>query len=275
MTNTNFILEGIVRDYQCENSEIGVDKDLILIEHKYLDLKATKLQSNREIDNVNNNYKGLSNIILKEGAILNVFEGTDYSVVPSVTPEAREDGSMRYVHSLGFTVFSKTARDRETLIILSKVKVVAVVKDRSTGLYELFGMEQGLRVSGLERAYVGSINSNFYSVTIATPGYYVVKESTIGELSVRLGGDTEIVPTPIDSDFLLLLNRAITLKYETTWLGGAQGFSLGTEYSNIENVYVNGVALSDSQYQLTTTSSVTILNLLDANDYIIITYNKL
>lgn len=275
MANTNFILNGITKDCNTMNEVIGVDKDLILIDYKYFDLEATKSSLNRQSDNTFNNYKGLTDVKLKEGAVLNIFEGAGYSVIPSVTPEVREDGTLWYSHSITFTVFSKLSKDRETLIALGRSKVIAVTKDLSTGLYEVFGMEQGLKVSGMERSYIGAQNSNFYSVTIATPEIYVIKESTLGELVVNLGGSTEVVPQPTDPDFLLLLNRAITLKYETEWFSGSQGFLLEFEYSNIEDVFVNGVALAESQYELTTTQSVTITEVLDEGDYIIIKYNKI
>ena len=49
---------------------------------------------------------------------------------------------------------------------------------------EVFGMDQGLKLSGLERAYVGAQNSNFYTVTIATPDIAVIREGSVGELSL-------------------------------------------------------------------------------------------
>jgi hypothetical protein len=43
-----------------------------------------------------------------------------------------------------------------------------------------------LKVSGLERAYVGAQNSNFYQVTLLTPEIGVIKESNLAELSALL-----------------------------------------------------------------------------------------
>lgn len=213
MASTDFILGGIGRDCKTENAAIGVNKDLILIEYKYFDLKSTKSSLNRELDNTFGNYQGLTNIKLREGAVMHVFEGTDYSVVPTVTPEVKENGNTWYSHGISFTVYSKLARDRKILEVLGSSRVIAVTKDRSTGLYELFGMEQGLKVTGLDRSYVGSQNSNFYNVTIATPEVGVVKESTIGELSVKLNDLTEIAPTPIDSDALIFIEAEITRRF--------------------------------------------------------------
>jgi hypothetical protein len=280
MANTNFILEGITRDCESSNAVIGVDKDLILIEYKYFDLKATKALSNRESDNTNNNYKGLKNIALKEGAILNVFEGTDYSVVPSITPEPREDGSMRYIHSIGFTVYSKTARDRETLLVLSKTRVVAVVKDRSTGLYELFGMEQGLKVTGLERAYVGTQNSNFYSVTISTPESYVIKESTIGELSVNLNNSIpeepgEVLPPTEKLEEITDYNYNITRDLDID----TRAFYLSKEYvAGTTKVYLNGMRLTRGNYYdyREGTSNIIIMNYpLEEEDLLIVDYKSI
>jgi hypothetical protein len=183
MNCTNIILQGITKDCNTMNAAIGADKDLILVNYKDFDLAGTLLIANREVADTNGNMDGLTAIKLKLGAIQYVFEGTDYSVIPAVTPEVKEDGDVWYAHSIGFTVYSKLAKDRKTLETLGKSKVIGITKDRSTGLYELFGMEQGLRVTGLERAYVGAQNSNFYSVTIATPDVGVVRESTLGELA--------------------------------------------------------------------------------------------
>jgi hypothetical protein len=187
MTNCiNVILTGITKDCSTMNAAIGAEKDLILVNYDDFDLEGTLLIANREADDTNKNLGGLTAIKLKNGTVQHIFEGTDYSVVPSVTPEVKEDGDTWFIHVLTFTVYSKKAKDRKTLEALGKSKVIAITKDRSTGLYELFGMEQGLRVSGLERAYVGAQNSNFYSVTIATPDIAVVRESTLGELSTSI-----------------------------------------------------------------------------------------
>lgn len=180
------ILTGIVRDCSTVNAAIGADKDLILVNYDDFDLEGTMLVSNRETDDINKNMAGLTAIKLKKSAVQHIFEGTDYSVVPSVTPEVKEDGDTWFIHSLGFIVYSKKAKDRKTLEALGKSRVIGITKDRSTGLYELFGMEQGLRVTGLERAYVGTQNSNFYSLTIATPDIAVMRESTLGELSTSI-----------------------------------------------------------------------------------------
>jgi hypothetical protein len=182
----NVILEGIAKDCSNLNAAIGAEKDLILVNYEDFDKAGTALIANREIDDLGNNIGGLTAIKLKLGAIQHVFEGTDYSVVPSVTPEIKEDGDAWYIHSIGFTVYSKKAKDRKTLEALGYSKVIAITKDRSTGLYELFGGDQGLKMSGIERAYVGTQNSNFYAVTIATSDIGVVRESTLGELSTSI-----------------------------------------------------------------------------------------
>lgn len=194
------ILSGIKKDCDTINSRIGVDKDLILINYSDFDLEATEASSNIEISNVNLNIKGLSDIKLKSGAALYVFEGTEYSVVPSVAPVALENGKFNYKHSINFTVYSKLSKDRDTLETLSESRVIAVTKDKSTGLYEVFGMHLGLRVTGIERAYIGSQNSNFYTVTIATPDIYVLAEPSLSKLSVALNGFTTITPTDPTDD---------------------------------------------------------------------------
>lgn len=180
------ISNGVERDCATVNAAVGVNKDLILVNYEDFDKVATLLTANREADNTNNNIGGLTNIELKVGAVQHIFEGTDYSVIPNITAEVKEDGDSWFLHSIAFTVYSKLAKDRKTLEDLAESRVIAIAVDRSTGLYELFGIDQGLKLSGLERAYVGAQNSNFYTITIATPEIAVVRESTIGELAVGI-----------------------------------------------------------------------------------------
>lgn len=183
MECNQIITSGITRDCEAINAAVGVDRDLILVNYDDFDRVATLLAANRESTATNNNQGGLTNIELVEGATQYIFEGTDYSVVPNITTEIREDGDAWYLHSLAFIVYSKDSEARQTLEDLGRSRVIAIARDRSTGLYELFGADQGLKLSGLERAYTGSQNSNYYAVTIATPDIAVIRESTIGILA--------------------------------------------------------------------------------------------
>lgn len=182
------IASGITKDCASINAAVGVDKDLILVNYDDFD-KALSLAT-LEADDTNNNEGGLTNIELKTGAVQYVFEGTDYSVIPNVTSEVKDDGDSWFVHSIAFTVYSKIASDRATLEALAGARVIAIAVDRSTGLYELFGADQGLKLSGLERAYTGSQSSNFYTVTLATPDIAVIRESSIGQLAVSINTAT-------------------------------------------------------------------------------------
>lgn len=178
------ISAGIAKNCADLNAAVGVDKDLILVNYEEFD-RATTLAT-READASNNNEGGLTAIELLSGATQYVFEGTDYSVVPNITSEVKEDGDSWFIHSIAFTVYSKKAADRKVLEALAGSRVIAIAVDRSTGLYELFGADQGLKLSGLERAYTGSQNSNFYTVTIATPDIAVIREGSIAELAVSI-----------------------------------------------------------------------------------------
>lgn len=209
--STNSILSGIAKDCSNMSASIGANKDLILINYFDFNKPATLSALNRQLNDDFNNKGGLTDIKLFEGAKQYVFEGTDYSVVPSVSVETKEDGNSWYSHSISFTVYNKSSEARQTLLELSKARVIAVTRDRSTGLYELFGAEQGLKLSGLERPYTGSQSSNFYSITIATPDIAVVKERSIGELSLKLdgvgGGDGEVIPPNDNLEYLLSLKE--------------------------------------------------------------------
>ena len=180
------IIDGITLDCASINAQVGSDKDLILVNYKDFDKAATLAPGNREVDDIDGNEGGLTAIILKALAVQYVFKGTDYSVVPTVTPEIKEDGDMHYSHQILFTAYSKAAKDRKTLEDLDGSRVIGIVKERSTGLYELFGMDQGLMVSSIERTYQGTQTSNFYQVTLLTPEIGIMKESTLGELAVSI-----------------------------------------------------------------------------------------
>ena len=180
------IIDGVVLNCNTINAAIGSDKDLILVNYKDFDKAATLAPGNREIDDVLGNIDGLTDIILKPLTVQYIFEGTDYSVVPTVTPEIKEDGDIWYIHQILFTVYSKAATDRKVLEDLDGARVIAIVKERSTGLYELFGMDQGLMVSSIARTYTGTQTSNFYQVTLLTPEIGIAKESTLGELAVGI-----------------------------------------------------------------------------------------
>lgn len=180
------IVNGIVKDCKTINAPIGVEKDLILVNYDDFDRLATLADANRIDTPDAPNEGGLTAIKLKVGALQYIFEGTDYSVIPSVTAEVKELGDAWYIHSIVFTAYNKTALARKAIEDLGGSKVIAICIDRSTGLYELFGADQGLKISALERQYTGAQNSNFYTVTLTTPDIAVVRESTIGELAISV-----------------------------------------------------------------------------------------
>lgn len=182
---TQLITEGITLNCDDINAPIGVDKDLLLINWDNFDREATLDVTNFEADDTNGNEAGLTNIFVNDVNLIYTFEGTDYSVQPTVGTELKDDGNAWYVHTILFTAYSKNSKARAVLEDLGWSRVVAVVRDRSTGLYELFGSDQGLKITGNDRAYVGTQTSNFYQVTIATPDVAVVRESTLGLLSVN------------------------------------------------------------------------------------------
>ncbi|UXQ88858.1 hypothetical protein [Tenacibaculum phage Larrie] len=187
---SNLITEGINKHCETINAPIGVEKDLLLVNYDDFDFTSTFAPTNI-VDDPDpdaplgelGNPVGLKAIYLKPDVTPFVFAGTDYSVNPTVTGEVKENGDTWFIHSIQFTVFNKSSKARKTLETLSKGRVIAIAVDRSTGLYELFGAVIGLKITGLERAYTGSQNSNFYTVTIATPDIAVVREPSLGELA--------------------------------------------------------------------------------------------
>ncbi len=169
---------GVGRDCIAVNAAVGVDKDLVLVNYDDFDKDLTL--AGIQVEGV------YPQIELKLGAVQYVFEGTDYSVIPNITSEVKDDGDSWFLHSVAFTVYSKAAADRAVLEDLAGARVIAIAIERSTGLYELFGADQGLKLSGLERAYTGSQSSNFYTVTIATPDIAVIRESSVGQLATAI-----------------------------------------------------------------------------------------
>lgn len=185
---TGLITAGILLNCDDINAAVGVDKDLILINYDNFNRTATLDAANIEATDTNGNIGGLTGIFVLDATLDSgyyVFEGTDYSVQPSVASEVKEDGNSWYLHTILFTSYNKESVARNVIEDLGQSKVVAVAVDRSTGLYEIFGADQGLKLSAVERAYVGTQTSNFYQVTLATPDIAVVRESTLGLLAVN------------------------------------------------------------------------------------------
>lgn len=211
MSINKSILSGIAKDCNNISASIGAEKDLILVNYLDFDKVATFSPFNRQLNDDFGNKGGITDIILKAGAKTYVFEGTDYSVIPSISTEVKEDGNTWFSHSIAFTAYNKTMEARATLLSLGKARVIAITRDRSTGLFELFGAEQGLKMSGLDRAYTGAQSSNFYSITIATPELAVIREKSIGELSLKLngenGGGSSIPPDQNNLEYLLSLKE--------------------------------------------------------------------
>lgn len=180
------ITAGISLNCEDINAAIGVDKDLHL--YNYDDFKKTETldSGNFEANDDNGNTGGLTSIFIKTGVTPHIFQGTDYSVQPSVSSEIKEDGNSWFIHSVLFTAYNKGADARAVIEDLGNSRVIAVCVDRSTGLFELFGADQGLKLSAVERAYTGTQTSNFYQVTLATPDVAVVRESSLGLLAVSV-----------------------------------------------------------------------------------------
>lgn len=186
---TGLITADITLNCADVNASVGVDKDLFIINYDDFDRAATLDASNID-DGTNGNEGGLINIYLTSSSTVadNVFtfEGTDYSVQPTISSEVKEDGNSWFIHTILFTAYNKLSIARNIIEDLGNSRVVAVAVDRSTGLYELFGADQGLKLSSLERAYVGTQTSNFYQITLATPDIAVVRESTVGLLATAI-----------------------------------------------------------------------------------------
>ncbi len=179
--NATLLTSGIDKDCGNINAIIGVEKDLILVNYSDFDRDLT--MSLRDVDDSNGNKDGISIIQFYEGTVLYIFQGTEFSVNPSFKMTKGENNTTKYTHSIGFTVYSKSSATRNTLMELSGAHVLAIVVDRSTGLYEIFGADRGLYMGDLSRTYNGSQQSNFYSVGIETPPNSFLKESTMGELA--------------------------------------------------------------------------------------------
>ncbi len=185
MANYNeLITRGISLDCSSIYAPIGVEKDLIVANYSDLDKEATL--NSRETDESNENLGGLTKIVFKEGSKIYLIKGRENSIAPKVSSEEREDGKKKYTHSLSFTVFSKRAYDKKSLEKFADSRVVAITIDKSTGLYELFGIDRGLEISSISREYTGSQNSNFYSISMSTPSRAKLKENSLTETSVKM-----------------------------------------------------------------------------------------
>jgi len=155
---------------QCEEeySRIGVDKLLIL--YNWIDYDREKTIEN----GVNINVTSLQNEIR--------IDTKENSITPLVSGQKGIDDVTTYIHSLGFVVVTKTNTNRELLMQLSNGRFIAVVKDRSTGLYELFGRDFGLVCTSISRTSTGQSTSNGYSVSLAISPNCGGKEKSLPKL---------------------------------------------------------------------------------------------
>jgi hypothetical protein len=253
----NLITSGILKNCDSIYDTIGVDKDLILVNYIDFNSEITLSEENKVLDPQNINYRGISKIILNENAQTYVFEGSHNSVIPTVTNELREDNKMLYSHEVSFIAYSKKSEDRKIMESLSKSKVIAITKDLSTGLYELFGGKAGLTLKSISRQYSGSQNSNFYSITLATPEIAFLKEDTMGELSEKI----------------ILLSDGINIQESIFKQGDSQIFETSTDYRYIYNISINGINIRESEYEILSESQIKIIKTLVIGDTIILKYS--
>jgi hypothetical protein len=186
MCYTSLITSGIGID--CDFSvgkAVGVEKDLILGNYEDFKRELT-LSEERESDDTNNNKDGLRRVEFKDATVLHTFKGKQNSVVPGFSAQELEDGRIVYTHSLNFTVFNKTSEARHNLMNLSSARLVAITVDKSTGLFEIFGIDRGLKLNNISREYVGSQSSNYFQVSLTTPSQAVLKETRIPELTSEI-----------------------------------------------------------------------------------------
>jgi hypothetical protein len=107
-------------------------------------------------------------------------------------------------------------------------------------------------------------------LSLSTGGAIISTDSILvafGKLQKQITDNTTAIGLKANSSDMSQL-----LRYETTWTGGSQTFTLPNTYYAIQNVIVQGVSLSSSQYTLTSPNQVTINDTLDSGDYVVIIY---
>ena len=253
----NLITSGILKNCDSIYDIIGVDKDLILVNYVDFNVDLTLSKVNKVLESEDINYKGISRIILNANAQTYFFNGSYNSVAPTITPELREDNKMRYSHEITFIAYSKTAEDRKMMESLSKSKVIAITKDLSTGLYELFGAKVGLTFKSISRQYSGAQNSNFYSITLGTADTAILKEDTMGELSEKIILSTDLINT-----------QEFTFNQ-----GDSQIFETSADSRYLCTISINGINIEQNEYEILSENQVKIIKPLFIGDLIILNYS--
>ena len=82
----------------------------------------------------------------------------------------------RYKHTLDMVVFAVNAAAKTQLEALAQGSVIAIVEHKFKGLngesaFEIFGREQGMEMSVLERDQSNADNLGAYTITLSTPDY--------------------------------------------------------------------------------------------------------
>lgn len=203
------ILTGISCDVE---GIIGVERDVIILRHSDFDKLETFKASNIDTNG------DLINVITRGANSGLIIEGTETSVRPSVSSNLEDDSVLTYSLSLELTILNKKSKYRNVLMSMSNVELLVVLKDKSSGKFELFGVDCGMSVQSLSRE-VGI--ENRFHITLSTPQYRGMSESILPPLAkgsiINYNPitcvDNSIFTEPVFTVNKLLINTSDSIQY--------------------------------------------------------------
>ena len=182
---------------------------------------------------------------------------------------------------VGANAIANPTKQKAITSIVTDNGVASATKEDDTFTMKGFG---GILVSAIGKAISWTIDlTDFYTKNeVDTADAQILSAAndyTDGKVSNTIrNGITTIAPSENAvydalSDKANISDLAITRRYELTWTGGTQTFITPDFLTDVSNVIVSGVTLSESQYIVNAGSrQITITPTLDIDDYIIIIY---
>lgn len=168
MSSYDLLDDNITPSCEEEFDQIGVDERLILVNWDNYNREETQSNDNKiYIETLESQF---------------YIDTKKNSISPDISSSKVSNDRTFYSHNLSFVILSKTNETRNTLEKLANGKFIAILLDKSTGKYELFGEDCGLVTTSISRSSTGSTTSNGYSISMSQSSNNGGKESRLPRL---------------------------------------------------------------------------------------------
>ena len=146
--------------FDCDDKVKGIEKRILLINRADIDFAATAIEADKN---------KMNTLVLKSGKTGYFFDNfKETHISESIKPEISDDDYNGYKHSIGITVYGKSADDYAQIDqFINGAQLVAVIEHKAKGVssFDVLGFFVGLEVTEGE----GRTNSGAFKFTISTP----------------------------------------------------------------------------------------------------------